>query len=421
MNIALITNNFLPKKGGIANVMINITKNLGEKGEKIYVFNKSMQNENRLYFNVLSNDNSISGMLSHNVKFLYFRFFLIFKIFLSIKNISFKERIKLITFYCFYPKFIVRRIMSIRNLVKCFKKYKIDIILSGSANIPLFYSYILSKWFNIPMVTIAHGDDFIVQNPGKIKTHILSNIEGIVVTNRIMKKLMLKVHHVNSNKINIIHLGVDIDSSKVEGSASELRKRFGIKDDDFIILTVSRFYPRKGFDTVLRAIKLIVNNDPIIPIKYFIIGDGEERQNIAYLIKQLNLEDKVFLLGAVDDITKNQYYALSDVFVLVPEVKKNSIEGFGIVYIEANFFKLPVIGSRTGGVKIAIEDGKSGFLINPKDINDLKEKILMLYNDKKLSQEIGEYGHKRVMKDFNWKKNALLYGNILESILKAYK
>jgi len=419
MNIALITNNFLPKMGGITNVMVNITKNLREKGEKIYVFNKSMQDENRLYFNVLSNATSFSGILSHNIKFFYFQFFLIFKILFSIKKISLRERIKLITFYCFYPKFIVRRIISIKNLVKYLKKNEIDIILSGSANIPLFYSYILSKWFKIPMLTIAHGDDFIVQNPLKIKTHILNNIQGIVVTNRIMKKLMLKVHQVNSDKINIIHLGVDINSSKVEESVSELRNKFGIKNNDFIILTVSRFYPRKGFDTVVRAIKLIIDNKPEIPIKYFIIGDGEERENIEYLIKQLNLENNVILLGAVDDITKNQYYTLSDVFVLVPEVKKNSIEGFGIVYIEANFFKLPVIGSRTGGVKIAIEDGKSGFLINPKDINDLKEKIMMFYNDDRLRQDIGEYGHKRVIKDFNWKINALLYLNIFERILNT--
>ena len=124
---------------------------------------------------------------------------------------------------------------------------------------PLFYSYILSKWFKIPMVTIAHGDDFIVQNPLIIKTYILNNIQRIIVTNRIMKELMLKVHHVSSEIVDIIHLGVDVSSSKVEESVSDLRNKFCIKDNDYIILTVSRFYPRKGFDTVLRAIKLIID------------------------------------------------------------------------------------------------------------------------------------------------------------------
>ena len=128
-------------------------------------------------------------------------------------------------------------------MVKFFKKHKVDIILSGSANFPLFYSYVLSKWFRIPLITIGHGDDFIVQNPSAIKTLILNNIQKIIVTNRIMKNLLIKIHKVNSEKVKIIHLGVDIENSLVRESNLELRNEFGIQKNDFIIFTVSRFYP----------------------------------------------------------------------------------------------------------------------------------------------------------------------------------
>ena len=421
MKIALITNNFIPNLGGIANVMVNVSSKLTDLGEKVYVFNKSCHNENSLYFNVLSDDVSFKGIIVHNIKFFYFLFYLLFRILFFFNTVKFKDKIKLIFFYCFYLKFIVRRIISIKNLVKYFKKYEIDIILSGSANIPLLYSFILSKWFKIPMVTIAHGDDFLVRYPLKIKTFILQNIQKVIVTNRIMKFFMMKIHNINPEKIKIIHLGVDINSSKVIESKSELRDKFRIKNEDFIILTVSRFYPRKGFETVLNSLRLILDENPNVPLKYFIIGGGEEQNKIENLISRLKLEKFVTLLGPVDDPIKNQFFKLSDLFILVPELKKNSIEGFGIVYIEANYFKLPVIGSRSGGVKVAVEDGKTGFLITPKDKFSLKEKILFLFNNKEIRQDFGENGHNRVLKLFDWSKNVLIYNQVLKDTLEDIK
>lgn len=420
MKIALITNNFIPSFGGIANVMINVSSKLTDLGENVYVFNKSCHKENKLYFKVLSDDVSFKGIIIHNIKFFFFLFYLMFRILFFFNTVKFKDRIKLVFFYCFYLKFIVRRIISIKNLLMCFEKYKIDIILSGTANIPLLYSFILSKWFKIPMVTIAHGDDFLVRYPLEIKTFILQNIQKIIVTNKIMKFFMMKIHNINPSKIKIIHLGVDINSSKITESKSELRDKFRIKKEDFIILTVSRFYPRKGFETILKSLRLILDENPNVPLKYFIIGGGEEQNNIEVLISRLKLEKFVTLLGTVDDSIKNQFFKLSDLFILVPEIKKNSIEGFGIVYIEANYFKLPVIGSRSGGVKIAVEDGKTGFLITPKDELSLKDKILYLFNNKDIRQDFGEKGHNRVLELFDWNKNVLTYRDVLKTTFEDF-
>ena len=129
-----------------------------------------------------------------------------------------------------------------------------------------------------------------------------------------MKRLILKVHNIDPIKVKIIHYGVDIENSKVIESISELRSKYQISHDDFILLTVSRLYPRKGFETVLKAIKLIIEENPKIPIKYLIMGSGEEEQNIKKKIKELKLENYVKLLGRIDGYPKNQYYKLSDLF-----------------------------------------------------------------------------------------------------------
>ncbi|MFX1258417.1 MAG: glycosyltransferase family 4 protein [Promethearchaeota archaeon] len=421
MRIALITNDFIPNIGGVTNVMINISKKLTKMGENLYVFNKTYENNENLYFKVLSNTTSLKGIFYHNIKFFYFMFYLFLRIIFSFKGIKPKNRLKLAFFYCFYPKMIVRRIISIKNLVTSLKKQKIEIILSGTADIPLLYSFILSKWYNLPIVTIAHGDDFLKIYPYKIKNYIFQNIQKTIVTNKYMKNLFLKIYNLNSNKVNVIHLGVDIEDSEIHESAMELRRNFNISQDDFIILSVSRFYPRKGIDTVLKALKLIRDENFDIPIIYYIIGSGEDEPRIKKVISDLNLKDNVKLLGSVQEPLKNKYYKLSDLFILVPELRNNSIEGFGIVYIEANFFKIPVIGSRSGGVVIAIEDGKSGFLIPPMDEKSLKEKILLLYNNKQLCKDLGEYGHERVVKSFNWTKNAIIYRDVLKNAIREFK
>ena len=420
MKVALITNNFLPKTGGVTNVMVNVSGKLTKLGEKVYVYNKTYDDVPNLCFKVLSNATSLKGIFIHHVRFLFFLLYLFFKIFFF-KGFKLKDKLRIASFYCIYPKFIVRRIISIKNLVSHFKKQKFDIILSGTADISLLYSFILSNWFQIPMITIGHGDDFLRRYPFKIKDFIFQNIQRIVVTNKFMRDLFLKIYKIDPNKVKVIHLGVNIENSIVKESFTELREIFNISPDEFVILTVSRFYPRKGFETILKSIKLIIDENPNIPIQYIIIGSGEDEPRIRKLISDLKIIDNVKLLGSVDETVKNQYYKLSDVFVLVPELKKNSIEGFGIVYIEANFFKLPVIGARSGGVRIAIDDGKSGFLIEPRDVRSLIEKIILLYDNKQLRKELGQYGHDRVIKSFNWTKNAIIYKDVLKNAIKEFQ
>ena len=88
---------------------------------------------------------------------------------------------------------------------------------------------------------------------------------------------------------------------------------------------------------------------------------------------------------------------------------KGSIEGFGNVFIEVGYYFLPTIGSNTGGIPDAIENGKSGFLIN--NFKELVEKMKLLYENKDLRQIMGNYARKRVLRSFTWKK---IYFNYLD-------
>lgn len=92
------------------------------------------------------------------------------------------------------------------------------------------------------------------------------------------------------------------------------------------------------------------------------------------------------------------------------------MEGFGLVFLEANLFKVPVIGASSGGIKEAIINGKSGFLIEPNDIHGLIEKINFLYNNQEIKTEMGEYGQKRVITNFNWEELIQKYFKLFNEI-----
>ncbi|MHA1273758.1 MAG: glycosyltransferase family 4 protein [Promethearchaeota archaeon] len=418
MNIALITDDYLPNTGGIANTNVNIRDGLLKLGEKVFVFNNTLDDPRANCYKILESNKTLKSLMKIDLSFYIFIIKLFFRILFSLKGLKFKDRFNLAFYYCFYPRNLVNRIYSTKNLFKYCKDKKINVILSGKAAHPLFYSFIISKILRIPMATIAHGDDFLIRYPFGLNTIIFKNIEKIIVTNRIMKNLLSKIHNVKNEKLKVIHLGVNTEQCNVPQTKEELRKKLKIPENVFIIITVSRFYPRKGFETVLKAINLIIKENPNINLKYYIIGSGEEQEKIQKLIEKLKLQKYVKMLGFIDDNLKNQYYKLSDVFVLVPEIKKDSIEGFGIVYIEANFFKLPTIGTASGGVRIAVEDGKTGFLIKPGDYHELKNKILQLYNNPELRKQLGESGYKRVLEQFTWDKNIIDYHNVLNELIK---
>ena len=126
------------------------------------------------------------------------------------------------------------------------------------------------------------------------------------------------------------------------------------------------------------------------------------------------LEDDVIFLGKCDTLTRNKFYKLSDLFLMPSAREKNSIEGFGVVYLEANYYKVPVIGSKIMGVSESIINGETGFLVKPNNLEDLVEKIVYLYENETVRKSMGEKGYKRVIEKYNWE-------NIINDYIDFFK
>jgi phosphatidyl-myo-inositol dimannoside synthase len=166
------------------------------------------------------------------------------------------------------------------------------------------------------------------------------------------------------------------------------------------ILTVCRLVPRKGCDTVIRALPHLVEDYP--NLKYQIIGSGPESQKLKDLTAQLNMETYVDFLGRVDEQTKDEVYQNSHLFVMPARQFDDDYEGFGIVYLEAMARGLPVIGASTGGIPDAIEHDVTGLLVQPDDPPQLAEAIRNILEDTAFRSRLAITAWERLEERFLW-------------------
>jgi len=419
MNIVLFTDDFYPNLGGISNVLLNLYKQFEDREETLFLFNPYTKGKN-LFDNLIKKHLNLRefGYFLRKKNF-YIYTLLSFWSILRDKKIPFSQRIKLILYLFTKPKMFRLILVNIFNLYPSLKNRDFDLVIAGHSGWILPLSFIISRIFKKKLISIAYGLGFLVQNPLSFKTYYFRNTEKIILITHQTKEIIKKIHHLNEDKLEVIYVGVDIDSLEIKETKSELRKEFNISNDNFVILSVGRHIPRKNFQLVLRALNEInkLNLNPSFQIKYFLIGEGEETTNLKQLTKDLNLENQVIFLGRCDVNTRNKYYKMADLFIMPSITKNNDIEGFGIVFLEANYFKVPVIGTATGGMSEAIIDGETGFLIKQNDINDLVNKIIFLYNNELKRKEMGENGFIRVIRDFKWENIIQNYINLIRKLI----
>jgi phosphatidylinositol alpha-1,6-mannosyltransferase len=156
-----------------------------------------------------------------------------------------------------------------------------------------------------------------------------------------------------------------------------------------ILLSVARLEPRKGVDQIIRLLPALLQTHPAATLR--IAGDGSARPALAALARQLDVADKVHFLGDVSPADLPATYAGCDLFVLLPtpDEARGEAEGFGIVYLEAAASGRPSVAWRTGGVAEALDDGRSGRLVEYGDLAGARQAIAALLDDPAGTRRLG--------------------------------
>jgi phosphatidylinositol alpha-1,6-mannosyltransferase len=156
------------------------------------------------------------------------------------------------------------------------------------------------------------------------------------------------------------------------------------------LLTVARLIPRKGIDTVIRAVALLRESFP--RLQYRIVGEGSDRARLERLATELGVDDHVEFAGDVDDVVPE--YQRCDIFVMASRTiaSEGEVEGFGIAFSEASACGKPVVGGRSGGVPEAVIDGLTGVLVPPDDPVTLAQTLTRLLRNRDERERLGRQG-----------------------------
>lgn len=190
---------------------------------------------------------------------------------------------------------------------------------------------------------------------------------------------------------NIILAHNGLDPYKINFlSKDEARGQLGLPKLKKIVGTLANFYPAKGLEYFVEA-AMKVNREDVL---WCIVGDGIGRPALKQLINDKGLIEKVILTGRKENAS--QYLNAFDLFVL-PSVK----EGFPWAVLEAMAAKLPVIATRVGAIPEIIEDGISGYIIEPRNPDQIADRVITLLDNSSRAQEMGIQAHQRLLFAFN--------------------
>ncbi len=289
-------------------------------------------------------------------------------------------------------------------LAKLVKKYNVTIIHANSkycCRIALWASFLTgSKLF-------LHWRDLNIWPDEKRYINWFRRRVNIITVSRAVKNYLCD-KNIKARNIDVLYDPIDPKYEKTY-SPNKYRSQFSI-DKEFVLAITGRIDSWKGHIVLVKALALsgITNLKLLIAGTYHLVNNPSFKVQLEQCIKDNNLTRNIQFIGSRDDMEK--VLSVVDV-VIVP----SDHEPLGMVVLEAMASGKPVIGSDTGGIRETIIDGITGLLFEPGNIQNLAEKIKLLYTDSSLARKLGEAGRKRYLENFNEDIFVKVLNNIYKS------
>ena len=298
-------------------------------------------------------------------------------------------------------------------------RQRIDIIHAGDLYPQGVIACLMKRWFQIPFVAFCHGEDITQSDryryQPRVRNWIYQSADAVIAACQFARDNLVRIG-VPEQRIVTITPGVDYERFSPRPPSRELMARYDLSGRK-VLLTVARIFPRKGHEIVIRAVARLVSRFP--DLVYLIVGLGPEQKRLQELVVELGLNEYVRFTGYVPDESLAGLYNASDIFVMPNgEDEGGDIEGFGMVFLEANSAGKPVIAGRSGGTADSVVDGINGYRVDPKDVDEIASTIERLLRNPGLCARIGEAGRRRACGEFDWGKRAAQLRQLTSAIVQ---
>jgi phosphatidylinositol alpha-1,6-mannosyltransferase len=278
---------------------------------------------------------------------------------------------------------------------------------------------ILRRIARFPLLVFVHGDE-ISQTDGrrlqpKLRDAIYRTADALVAANSFAHDRLASILG-STSRVTMITPGVDFKTFSPGPRPEWIESKFSLRADP-VLLTVGRLVKKKGHETVLCSLPLVLKKFP--NLRYLIVGDGPERIHLEETVRQSGLAKTVTFVGNIPHAELGDYYRSADIFCMVNQSDKSGdIESFGMVFIEANAAGKPVVGGRSGGTAQSIVDGETGLLCEPGDVAQTASCLLLLLRNADLRARMGKAGLARARAEFDWQSRAVQLFEIQQRIAR---
>ena len=267
------------------------------------------------------------------------------------------------------------------------KKYISKTVVTFHNSRQLFDSHLYMRWFY--KATLRN---------------VLAKFNKIIVVSNKLNKMISK--YCSSNNVRIIGNGIraieyHCSKDQLEPFIQKIDKNY------FNIIAVGNLTPTKGFDLLIKTVVELIKLN--YKINLHIFGNGSEKEKLEGIVVSNNLSENVFLHGRLENRIIRNLYKYFDAFVL-----PSWSETFGIVYLEAMYSKIPIIGVRGEGIDGVIIHKENGLLCESRDLDTLMECILYIMNEKGKIKKIVNNAYNLVMNKYVMQK-------IVEQIMDYYE
>ncbi|GHI96169.1 glycosyltransferase family 4 protein [Streptomyces olivaceus] len=195
--------------------------------------------------------------------------------------------------------------------------------------------------------------------------------------------------------------GVDEKTFHPGSGGDEVRARLGLTERP-VVVCVSRLVPRKGQDTLIRAMPRVLAAEPDAVL--LIVGGGPYEKDLRRLAHDTGVAASVHFTGAVPWPELPAHFGAGDVFAMPCRTRRGGldVEGLGIVYLEASATGLPVVAGDSGGAPDAVLDGETGWVVRGEDPDETADRVTTLLADPELRHRMGERGRSWVEEKWRW-------------------
>lgn len=296
------------------------------------------------------------------------------------------------------PLNFLKDVLAFKEILSLIRQLRPSLVHAHSSKAG-FLGRLAARVAGVPAVFTAHGWGFADGVPWKRKMVAIFGewfvsrfSSGIITVSEVDRVLALHYRIVPERSMTVVHNGIrDTSEQSCAGDSNEPR-----------LAMVARFAPPKDQSVLLGALAGYQ-----MPFQVDFIGEGPSQAEVKDLARELGLGGEVNFLGAVNNVS--QILAGVNIFVLI-----SNWEGFPISILEAMRAGLPVIASDVGGVREAVVDGETGFLVKRGNLVMLQNRLRELMNNPELRRKMGEAGRKRYLEHFTVER-------MLDQTLQVYE